>query len=226
LTLRNERCERAFAPLPLKLELSNISLSLPLSQVREGDGTTAFEAACAPGHQECVKEICAAVTQHHLVRILGLSREGGRKRETEGWRGRREGGREGEDGPSAEEEKPEQVMSQGGGVGGGEDVQGGERGGDGRLEDGLTQEMFDGGPNRGGGGGENMDWVPNRCRNRDGGVKLEGFRHWREEEEEMGDGEERRIRERLAFLRFGGVCEPEARSALARALPNGYGASN
>ena len=163
MTLRNERCERAFAPLPLKLELSNISLSLPLSQVREGDGTTAFEAACAPGHQECVKEICAAVTQHHLVRILGLSRVGGRERETEGWRGRREGERKGEEGPSAEEEKSEQVMSQGGGVGGGEDVQGGERGGDGRLEDGLTQEMFDGGPNRGGGGGENMDWVPNRC---------------------------------------------------------------
>jgi hypothetical protein len=228
LTSRNDRFVRAIAPLPLKLELSNVSLSLPLSQVREGDGTTAFEAACAPGHQECVKELCAAVTQHHLVRILGLSREGGREREREGWRGRREGGREGEEVSSAEEEKPEQVMSQGGGVGGEEDDQGGERGGYGGLEDGLTQEMFDGGPNRRGGGfleQENLDWVPNRCQHRDGGVKLEGFRHWREEEE-MWDGEERRIRERLAFLRFGGVCEPEARSALARALPNGYGASN
>ena len=249
LTLRNDRFVRAMAPSPLRLELSNVSLSLSLSlsQVHEGDGTTAFEAACAPGHQECVKELCAAVTKQHLVRILGLSREG----EREEWRGRREGEREREEGPSAEQE---QVMSQvggggggggrggegarpneskrneGGGVGRGKDDQGGERSGDGRLEDCPTQESVDWGPNRGGRGSgegqESLDLVPSRCRNRDGGIKLEGFRHWHEKQEEIWDGEERRIRERLAFLRFGGVCEPEARSALARALSNGYGASN
>jgi hypothetical protein len=48
-------------------------------------------------------------------------------------------------------------------------------------------------------------------------MKLEGFRHY-PPRSVVCSKLEREIRDRLVFLRFGGVCEPEARQGIAPAL--------